>query len=113
GEVTIPWLIQQGIDIALGEADAGRLHHIGMLMVGVIVALYVLHCLLLRVEARLVYEGSFRLRQRLYTHVLLQPLSFFTKARSGELVHRVINDTSVFEDNAVYLFSDLPFEVFT
>jgi ABC-type multidrug transport system fused ATPase/permease subunit len=113
GEVVIPWLLQHAIDSALGEADAGRVDHLGLVMLGVVVLLYVLHCLLLRVEARIVYQGSFRLRQRLYTHVLRQPLGYFTRARVGELVHRIVNDTAVFEDNAVFLFSDLPFELFT
>lgn len=112
-ELAIPWLLQEAVDVALGHGDPSRLNRIGGMMIAVICGLYVVHCLLLRVEARVLYEGMFRLRQRLYTHLLSQPLAFFSRKRTGELVHRVVSDTSVFEDNAVYLFSDLPFELLT
>jgi ABC-type multidrug transport system fused ATPase/permease subunit len=113
GEVAIPALLQRAVDAALGEPNASALDRVGFAMLGVIGALYLAHCLLLRLEAHVLYEGSFRLRQRLYTHVLTQPLGFFHQRRGGELVHRVVNDTAVFEDHAVELFSDLPFEALT
>lgn len=112
-ELAIPWLLQEAVDVALGDGDPSSLNRIGGMMIAVICGLYVVHCLLLRVEARVLYEGMFRLRQRLYTYLLSQPLAFFSRKRTGELVHRVVSDTSVFEDNAVYLFSDLPFELLT
>lgn len=112
-ELAIPWLLQEAVDVALGDGDPSSLNRIGGMMIAVICGLYVVHCFLLRVEARVLYEGMFRLRQRLYTHLLSQPLAFFSRKRTGELVHRVVSDTSVFEDNAVYLFSDLPFELLT
>lgn len=112
-ELAIPWLLQEAVDVALGHGDPSSLNRIGGMMIAVICALYLAHYLLLRVEARVLYEGVFRLRQRLYTHLLSQPLAFFSRKRTGELVHRVVSDTSVFEDNAVYLFSDLPFELLT
>ncbi|TAJ88468.1 ABC transporter ATP-binding protein [bacterium] len=112
-ELAIPWLLQEAVDVALGHGAPSSLNRIGGMMIAVICGLYVVHCLLLRVEARVLYEGIFRLRQRLYTHLLSQPLAFFSRKRTGELVHRVVSDTSVFEDNAVYLFSDLPFELLT
>lgn len=112
-ELAIPWLLQQAVDAALGEGGAARLDRIGLAMLGVIAALYAFHCVLLRLEALVLYEGSFRLRRRLYAHLLTRPLAFFHRARTGELLHRVVSDTAVFEDNAVNLFSDLPFEVLT
>lgn len=113
GEVALPWLLAQAVDAALGETSAARLDRIGLAMLAVIGGLYVMHCLLLRVESRLLYEASFRLRQRLYRHTLEQPLAFFHRTKAGELVHRVVSDAAVFEDNAVNLFSDLPFELMT
>lgn len=112
-ELAIPWLLAEAIDSALGYEDPSRLDRIGCMMLAVICGLYLLHYLLLRLETRLLYEGVFRLRQRLYTDVLNQPLAFFSRMRSGELMHRIISDTEVFEDNVVYLFSDLPFELMT
>jgi subfamily B ATP-binding cassette protein MsbA len=112
-ELAIPWLLQQAVDAALGHEDPSSLNRIGGAMIAVICGLYVVHSLLLRVEARILYEGLFRLRQRLYTYLLNQPISFFSRKRSGELIHRVVSDTNVFEDHAVELFSDLPFELMT
>src|SRR5438270_11880467 len=82
-------------------------------MLGVLVFVYISHTALLQVEARMLYEASYDLRRRLYTHIHSQALAFFQRHRTGELMHRVTSDVTVFEDNAVELFSDLPFEVLT
>jgi ATP-binding cassette, subfamily B, bacterial MsbA len=112
-ELTIPWLLRQAIDTALGEINEISLNVLGLWMLGVIVFLYVAHTALLQVEARMLYEASYDLRRRLYTHIHSQALAFFQRHRTGELMHRVTSDVTVFEDNAVELFSDLPFEVLT
>ena len=112
-ELAIPWLVQEAIDTALGDQEPSRLNHIGGIMIAVICALYLVHCVLLRLENRILYGGLFRLRQRLYTALLSQPLTFFSRVRTGEIVHRVVNDTQVFEDNAAEVFSDIPFELMT
>src|SRR5215470_11585188 len=92
-ELAIPWLVQEAIDTALGDQEPSRLNHIGGIMIAVICALYLVHCVLLRLENRILYGGLFRLRQRLYTALLSQPLTFFSRVRTGEIVHRVVNDT--------------------
>jgi len=112
-ELAIPWLVQEAIDTALGDQEPSRLNHIGGIMIAVICALYLVHCVLLRLENRVMYGGLFRLRQRLYIALLSQPLTFFSRVRTGEIVHRVVNDTEVFEDNAAEVFSDIPFELMT
>src|ERR1700730_16265711 len=81
-ELSIPWLVQNAIDAALGYRDGSRIDYIGAVMIAVICALYVVHCVFLRIEARVMYEGLFRLRQRLYTGLLSQRLSFFNRARA-------------------------------
>jgi ABC-type multidrug transport system fused ATPase/permease subunit len=80
---------------------------------GIIVFLYLAHAALLQVEVRMLYEASYDLRRRLYTHIHSQAQAFFQRHKTGELMHRVTSDTTVFEDNAVELFSDLPFEILT
>jgi ABC-type branched-subunit amino acid transport system ATPase component len=40
-------------------------------------------------------------------------LPSFSATRTGELIHRVTVDVRLFEDNAVELFSDLPFVLLT
>jgi ATP-binding cassette subfamily B multidrug efflux pump len=86
---------------------------LGLWMLGVIVLLYIAHTALLRVETRMIYEASYDLRRRLYTHIHSQAFAFFQRHRIGELLHRVTADVRLFEDNAVELFSDLPFALLT
>lgn len=116
-EIAIPWFIQEAVDAAFSKASAkdigATINTIGLSMLGIIAVLYVLHMLLLRAEAHVLFRGTFRLRQKLYSTVLFQPLSFFSRRKVGELQHRVINDVDMFETNSVYLFSDLPFELLT
>lgn len=112
-ELSIPWLIQQAIDTALGEADGPGLNTLILSALAIVVILYVAHAVMLRVEARMLYEASYDLRRRLYTHFHSQSLSFFQRHKTGELMHRVTSDAALFEDNAVALFSDLPFEMLT
>lgn len=111
-ELTLPWLLQQAVDTALGEV-AGSLDVLGGWMLLVIAVLYGAHALMLRVEANMLYHASYDLRRRLYTHIHEQSLAFFHRHKTGELMHRVISDTQLFEDSAVELFSDLPYELLT
>ncbi len=112
-ELAIPWLLQEAIDTALGEASGNRLDILGLWMLGVIAILYVAHAVMLRVEARMLYEASYDLRRRLYIHFHSQGLAFFHRHKTGELMHRLTSDAQLFEDSAVELFSDLPFELLT
>jgi ATP-binding cassette subfamily B protein len=114
-ELTIPWLLRQAIDTALGEISKMSLEVLGLWMIGVIVLLYIVHVVLLRIgiETHMLYEASYDLRRRLYTHIHSQAFAFFQRHRTGELMHRVTANVTLFEDNAVELFSALPFELLT
>ena len=112
-ELAIPWLLQDAIDAALGSRDAGRLDRIGLTILAVVAGLYVVHALLLRCETAVMQDGLYRLRRMLYTRVLGQPLSFFAKARTGDLMHRLVNDVDVVDAHASYVFSDVPFDAMT
>ncbi len=112
-ELAVPWLLQYAVDAVLGEGSGPSLDRVGLAMLGVVGVLYLAHVALLRVEARMLAEASFRLRQRLYSHFHRQSLAFFHRHKVGELLHRATNDVVVFGDHAVELFSDLPFELLT
>ena len=112
-ELTLPWLLQQAIDTALGEAHGSSLDRWVLWMLGLLALLYVAHAGLLQVEARVLYAGAYALRRRLYVHFHSQSLAFFHRHKTGELMHRVTSDAALFEDHAVELFSDLPFEALT
>jgi len=68
-ELTSPWLLRQAIDTALGEMSGTSLEVLGLWMLGVSVFLYIAHTALLRGETRMVYEASYDLWRRLYTHI--------------------------------------------
>jgi len=112
-ELSIPWLLQRAIDTALGETHRASLDQLLLWMLGIVAVLYVSHAVLLRLEARLLGEASYDLRRRLYTHFHQQALAFFHRHKTGELMHRVTSDAELFEDSAVELFSDLPYELLT
>jgi subfamily B ATP-binding cassette protein MsbA len=112
-DLTFPWLLQQGIDTALGELTDHSLGTIALWMLGVVVVLYAAHALMLRIETRMLCEASYDLRRRLYTHFHTQAIAFFLRHKTGELMYRVSSDADLFEESAVELFSELPFALMT
>src|SRR3981081_2428384 len=108
-DLVFPWLLQQGIDTALGELSTRSLNTIVLWMLGVAGITYIAHALILRLEMRMLYEASFDLRRRLYTPFHGQAMPFFHRHKTGELMHRVTSDAGLFEDSAVELFSEVPF----
>ncbi len=112
-EVTIPLLLGRTVDAAISKEDIDDLLHIGLYMVGVIVVLYTAHVIYMRMEATLVADATLRLRSKLYTRIITQPLAFFSKNKGGELGHRIMGDTEVIEKHAIYLLADVPFAIVT
>lgn len=53
------------------------------------------------------------LRNKLYAHIIDLPIGYFGKKTSGELISRVINDTSVLQDLVSLTIKDLFIESFT
>ncbi|MEN8802832.1 MAG: EAL domain-containing protein [Thiogranum sp.] len=112
-EIAIPWLLYKAVDTALGSGDIAQVDRFGFTMLAIVAGLYLMHSLLLRLETTILQGGLGRLRNELFSTILAQPLSFFTKAQTGHLMHRVVSDTDVLERHASYLFSDLPYEFIT
>jgi len=112
-ELSIPWLIAQAIDTALGEQTRVSLNTWVLWMLGVLSVLYVVHAGFLRIETQMFLQSTYNLRQRLYTHIHSQPLAFFHRYRTGKLIHRVTSDVTLFEEGAFEIFSGLPFALFT
>jgi len=112
-EIAIPWLLYKAVDTALGSGDIAQVDRFGFTMLIIVAGLYLMHSLLLRLETNILQGGLGRLRKELFSTILAQPLSFFTKTQTGHLMHRVVSDTDVLERHASYLFSDLPYEFIT
>ncbi len=112
-ELSIPWLLARAVDAAVEGRDIGTINRLGVLMIVLVAALYGVHVLYLRTETRIVLRGIFRLRQLMYSMLLNQPVGYFARNKTGELTHRVLNDTEVLDAHGVYLISDLPFSLLT
>ena len=112
-ELSIPYMIAQAIDTVLGEETRATLDTWVLWMLGILCVLYVVHAILLRIEARMLLESSYNLRRRLYTHIHSQSLAFFQRHKTGKLMHRVTSDAGIFDEEAYEIFSDLPFSLLT
>ena len=112
-ELSIPYLIAQAIDTVLGEETRATLDTWVLWMLGILCGLYVVHAILLRIEARMLLESAYNLRRRLYTHIHSQSLAFFQRHKTGKLMHRVTSDAGIFDEGAYEIFSDLPFSLLT
>lgn len=112
-ELYIPWLIMLAIDSIIDQGSVEELDLWALEALGLLAIFYVLHYILGRVEAQAILSASYNLRRRLYTHIVTQGLPFFQRYRTGELIHRVVNDAEIFEEEAADLFSDIPFDFLT
>jgi ATP-binding cassette subfamily B protein len=110
-ELSIPWFIKEAIDAVLDEEASIDLNAWLALTLGVVAALYVAHVLLLRTQAHLVLQCSYRLRGMLFAHIHSQALPFFHRHRTGELMHRVTSDAKILETETSNLVRDLPGEM--
>jgi ABC-type multidrug transport system fused ATPase/permease subunit len=112
-EILLPLLLASLVDTAVEGGGVAAINRLGLAMLAVVAVLYGVHVLLLRIEARLVNGGTFRLRQRLYRGVLEQPIDWFAGQRTGELVHRIMTDGEVLDSHGYYVVSELPFALIT
>ena len=112
-ELAVPRLLADAIDSALVERSSSGIDRAGFLIVLTVAILYVAHLVYIRLEALLGYGAMRRLRGLLCKRILEQPLDFFSRARTGELSHIVMNDTEVLQNHGVYVFSDVPFSALT
>lgn len=111
-ELSIPWLLEKIIDEATnGDVDVSTLNQYGFAMMFIIVLIYLTHHFYIRAEVKLLCELSFGLYKRMYDHLISQPLSYFKRKKSGELMHRLTNDTNEFENHSKAILSDMPYDV--
>lgn len=110
-ELYIPWIVKGAIDSVVERGSLEELNTWAIQGVGLLLLFYVLHVVMIRLEAQLVLTASYNLRRRLYSHAVNQGLPFFQRHQTGEIIHRIVTDTDEFDDDAGDLFTDLPFDV--
>ena len=110
-EIAYPWLLQHGIDAAVGEDPAWSVQGAALSMVGVIIAVVIGHGVTLVFQTLMFSTASFNLRRRLYDHVQRLPLPWLDRHRSGTLAYRVTSDVSALEIGLAELFGDFSFDL--
>jgi ABC-type multidrug transport system fused ATPase/permease subunit len=110
-ELCIPWVVKGAIDSVVERGSLEELNTWAIQGVGLLLLFYLLHIVMIRLEAQLIMTASYNLRRRLYSHTVNQALPFFQRHQTGEIIHRIVTDTDEFDDDAGDLFSDLPFDI--
>ena len=113
-ELVIPFLLGATVDAAVAKGGAfSAIFRLGAGALLAAAALYLFHVHYLRAETRLVARGTFRLRRHLYARIIEQPLSALSGTRKGEIAQRLMSDTEVLDEHAIYFFADVPFSFLT
>ena len=89
-----PFLVREIVDVAIPEQDVRLLLMLVGAMVGVAVVGAVLGVVQTWISTTMGQRIMHRLRTDLFTHLQRQPLSFFTRTRSGEVQSRLTHDVS-------------------
>lgn len=89
-----PFLVKEIVDVAIPEQDVRLLLVLVGTMVGVAVVTAVLGVIQTWISTTVGQRIMHELRTALFSHVQRQPLSFFTRTRSGEVQSRLTHDVS-------------------
>lgn len=103
----IAWLAKPAMDDVLIKKDATMLFLLPLaiffVFLGKGIFTYVQEYLMRSASQKMVMQ----LRNRLYRHIVGLPMGYFGKNSSGELISKVINDTSVLQDLVSLTIKDL------
>ncbi len=103
----IAWLAKPAMDDVLIKKDATLLFLLPMaiffIFLGKGIFTYIQEYLMRSASQKMVMQ----LRNRLYSHIVELPLGYFGKNSSGELISKVINDTSMLQELVSLTIKDL------
>ena len=97
-QLAVPWLWRMTIDHAVRSHDAAMLNRLGLSLVGVLLAAFLLEYGQTFVLQLTGQKIMWDLRRELFSHLQSQPLSFFDRQPVGRLMTRVINDVDVLNE---------------
>ena len=96
--ISIPFVLQIGIDRHIANSDVSGLARISVLMVGLLVVMFVSArtqgVLMMKIGYRVLYA----LRRDLFGHLQYLSFRFFDKQKAGQIMSRLTNDVQVFEE---------------
>lgn len=117
-DVTMPWMAKIAIDLITEGRNSAAVDAVfrevvwmcGMIL-GVAIAQYLTSAMLTRLYTLVVYRGTARLREQLYTRMLAQSLNFLAERQIGEMLTHLITDIQNLQDSTLDLISEVPFDV--
>ena len=112
-ELFLPWIVMRAIDAVVEERSLEQLNGWAIKALVLLVIFYVLHAVMIRIDAQLILRSSYNLRRRLYAHIVNRGMPFFERYQTGELIHRVVTDTDNFDEDVEDLVSELLFDILT
>lgn len=110
-EVAFPWLLQLGVESAIGAPDAVALTTVAALMAALMVLIVLGHGVTLLIETLLFSGAAFDLRHTLYERFQQLSLQALGRQLTGALTHRATTDVAHFEAGMIELFSGLAYDL--
>ncbi|MBI3343475.1 MAG: ABC transporter ATP-binding protein [Gammaproteobacteria bacterium] len=117
-DVALPWMAKIAIDLITEGRNSAAVNAVfrevvwmGGMILGVAIAQYLTSALLTRFYTRVVYRGTARLREQLYTRMQAQSLNFLAERQIGEMLTHLITDIQNLQDSTLDLISEVPFDV--
>ena len=96
--ISIPFVLQIGIDRHIANADVPGLIRISVIMAGLLLVMFVSArtqgVLMMKIGYRVLYA----LRRDLFGHLQYLSFRFFDKQKAGQIMSRLTNDVQVFEE---------------
>ena len=93
--VAIPWIIKQSIDVGLGAQDESFLLLSGLAVIGITSLKGIFTFAQGYLTEALSQKAALDLREELYGHLQSLGFDFFDRARTGQLMTRVVSDVEV------------------
>lgn len=119
-DILCPWMLGRAIDTLIPAQGApGDPHPFRRVVtyagvIGILILMqYAAHYVLVRIENRIVYRGSTRLRLDLYECLREQALKPSAERRIGESLSRFLTDVQLLQDALIDLLADIPFDLVT
>lgn len=103
----LPICIGEGIDVILGyqAVDFDRVSEILMKMAGVLLVQVTSVYLMNRMNSKITYQLSYRLRKQAIQHIYECPLSYLDQKSQGDLMNRIIVDVETLSEGVLMGFT--------
>nr|MBN2278660.1 ABC transporter ATP-binding protein [candidate division Zixibacteria bacterium] len=110
-QLTLPIIVQIGIDRYIAARDVGGLKHIALIYAGILLAVFILQYIQMYITMYIGQKVQYDIRMQIFSHLQKLHLGFFDKNPVGRLVTRTTNDVNVldemFSSGLVSVFGDI------